>query len=128
VGRFIGFVVLQKIKAEKGLVFVSSAAILLIAIGITVPGSIGMWAIVAIGLFNSVMWPCIFPLSLAGLGKYTSQGSGILVMMVVGGALIPLLQGFLADKIGYQSSFVIVLFCYAYLLFFGLKGHKNVNV
>jgi FHS family L-fucose permease-like MFS transporter len=128
VGRFIGFVVLQKIKAEKGLVFVSSAAILLIAIGITVPGSIGMWAIVAIGLFNSVMWPCIFPLSLAGLGKYTSQGSGILVMMVVGGALIPLLQGFLADKIGYQSSFIIVLFCYAYLLFFGLKGHKIVNV
>lgn len=127
VGRFIGFVVLQKIRAEKGLVFVSLAAMLLITIGMTVSGVVGMWAIVAVGLFNSVMWPCIFPLSLNGLGKYTSQGSGILVMMVVGGALVPLLQGFLADVIGYQFSFVIVLFCYAYLLFFGLKGHKNLN-
>ncbi|MBY0425500.1 MAG: glucose/galactose MFS transporter, partial [Cytophagales bacterium] len=127
IGRFIGFFALQKVKAEKGLVFVSAIAIVLISIGMTTTGNIAIWSIVAVGLFNSVMWPCIFPLSLDGLGKYTSQGSGILVMMVVGGALVPLLQGFLADVIGYQMSFLVVLICYAYILFFGLKGHKNVN-
>jgi FHS family L-fucose permease-like MFS transporter len=86
-----------------------------------------MWATVACGLCNSVMWPCIFPLSLTGLGKFTSQGSGILVTMVVGGAVIPEIQGFLADSFGYQRSFVIVLLCYAYLLYFAVKGHRNVN-
>ncbi len=80
-----------------------------------------MWAIVSCGLFNSIMWPCIFPLSLEGLGKFTSQGSGILVTMVVGGAVIPEIQGFLADRFGYQPSFAIVLLCYAYILFFALK-------
>jgi FHS family L-fucose permease-like MFS transporter len=83
-----------------------------------------MWAIVSSGLFNSVMWPCIFPLSLKGLGRFTSQGSGILVMLVVGGAIIPEVQGFLADKFGYQHSFIIVLLCYAYLIYFALSGHK----
>jgi FHS family L-fucose permease-like MFS transporter len=71
-----------------------------------------------------VMWPCIFPLSLKGLGKFTSQGSGILVAMIVGGALVPILQGYLADKFGYQHSFVVVLMCYAYVLFFALSGYK----
>jgi FHS family L-fucose permease-like MFS transporter len=73
-------------------------------------------AIVACGLFNSVMWPCIFPLGVKGLGKLTSQGSGILVMIVVGGAVIPEIQGLLADKFGFQHSFIVVVLCYAYLL------------
>ena len=85
---------------------------------------IAVVAIVFCGLFNSVMWPCIFPLSVKGLGKLTSQGSGILVMMVVGGAVIPEIQGLLADKFGYQHSFVIVLFCYAYLVYFALSGYR----
>jgi len=70
------------------------------------------------------MWPCIFPLAVRGLGKFTSQGSGILITMVVGGAIVPVLQGFLADKLGYQHSFVMVLLCYAYLVFFSLSGYK----
>ncbi len=70
------------------------------------------------------MWPCIFPLSVEGLGKYTSQGSGILITMVVGGAVIPEIQGFLADVFSYQKSFVIVFICYAYLLHFALRGHR----
>jgi MFS transporter, FHS family, L-fucose permease len=86
-----------------------------------------MWAIVSCGLFNSVMWPCIFPLSVQGLGRFTSQGSGILIMMVVGGAVIPEFQGFLADSFGYQRSFTIVLLCYAYILFFALTGHRNLS-
>ncbi len=70
------------------------------------------------------MWPCIFPLSLKGLGKFTGQGSGIMVTMIVGGAIIPEAQGFLADKFGYQQSFIVVLLCYAYLLYFALSGYK----
>jgi MFS transporter, FHS family, L-fucose permease len=71
-----------------------------------------------------VMWPCIFPLSVKGLGKFTSQGSGLLVMMVVGGAVIPELQGLLADIFGYQHSFIIVLLCYAYIAYFAVSGYR----
>jgi FHS family L-fucose permease-like MFS transporter len=70
------------------------------------------------------MWPCIFPLAVKGLGKFTSQGSGILVTMVVGGAIVPELQGLLADHFGYQPSFLIVAACYAYLVYFALDGYK----
>src|ERR1019366_1962282 len=87
-------------------------------------GHVAMWAIVSCGLFNSVMWPCIFPLSVKGLGRFTSQGSGILIMMVVGGAVIPALQGLLADSFGYQKSFVAVLLCYGYLAYCGVSGHR----
>jgi FHS family L-fucose permease-like MFS transporter len=69
-----------------------------------------------------------FPLSVDGLGRFTSQGSGILVTMVVGGAIIPEIQGFLADSFGYQKSFVIVLLCYAYIFYFALRGHRNVSI
>jgi MFS transporter, FHS family, L-fucose permease len=127
-GRFIGFFALRWIRAQRALAFVSLLGCLLIGTTILTQGHVAMWAAVACGLCNSVMWPCIFPLSLAGLGRFTSQGSGILVTMVVGGAVIPEIQGFLADSFGYQRSFVIVLVCYAYLLYFALKGHRNINV
>jgi FHS family L-fucose permease-like MFS transporter len=127
VGRFIGFVALKKIRAQRALAFVSLIASLLVIITVATHGHIAMWAIVLCGLCNSVMWPCIFPLSVQGLGRFTSQGSGILIMMVVGGAVIPEIQGFLADSFGYQPSFVIVLLCYVYILFFALRGHRNVN-
>jgi FHS family L-fucose permease-like MFS transporter len=110
IGRFIGF------------------AALLVATAFTTHGHIAMWAVVSCGLFNSVMWPCIFPLSVSGLGRFTSQGSGILITMVVGGAVIPEIQGFLADNFGYQRSFAIVFLCYAYILFFALRGHRNLNI
>ena len=97
------------------------------AVAILGHGHVALWAIVSCGLFNSVMWPCIFPMSVAGLGKFTSQGSGILITMVVGGAVIPEIQGLLADAFGYQRSFAIVLLCYLYILFFALKGYRNVN-
>jgi FHS family L-fucose permease-like MFS transporter len=74
------------------------------------------------------MWPCIFPLSVSGLGRFTSQGSGILITMVVGGAVIPEIQGFLSDTMGYQRSFAIVLLCYVYIFFFAIRGHGNLNV
>ena len=128
VGRFVGFFALRSIKAQRALAFVSSAAFLLVGTAIVTHGHVAMVAIVTCGLCNSVMWPCIFPLSVEGLGRFTSQGSGILVTMVVGGAVIPEIQGFLADSFGYQKSFLIVLICYAYLVSFALIGHRNRNV
>ncbi len=127
VGRFIGFIVLRRVRAERALAFVSASALLLVAIAVQTHGNVAMVAIVSCGLFNSIMWPCIFPLSLDGLGKFTSQGSGILVAMVVGGAVIPEIQGMLADAFGYQRSFIAVLFCYAYIVYFALRGHWNLS-
>jgi len=124
IGRFIGSFALLYIRAQRALAAVATSALILVATTIFGHGHLAMWAIVSCGLFNSVMWPCIFPLSLKGLGRFTSQGSGILVMMVVGGAIIPEVQGFLADKFGYQHSFIIVLLCYGYLIYFALSGHK----
>ena len=151
IGRFIGSAVGQKIKANVLLSIVSVIAlglIILSMLGFTLttwvsvpvmnilpetggimdfsPVKVPLSAVllVLVGLFNSVMWPAIFPLGIAKLKKHTSQGSGIMVMMVFGGAVIPLLQGFVADAIGYRFSFIICLFCYAYILWFALKGYK----
>jgi MFS transporter, FHS family, L-fucose permease len=127
VGRLIGFFALQKIRAEKGLAFVAVMALLFVGTGIVTHGQLAVWTIVGCGLFNSIMWPCIFPLSVKNLGPLTSQGSGILVTMVVGGAIIPEIQAYLADIFGYQPSFIVVLLCYAYILFFAIKGYKEPN-
>ncbi len=124
IGRFIGFVAMQEIRAEKGLAFVAIMGLLFVGTGIIAHGQLAVWAIVCCGLFNSIMWPCIFPLSVRNLGPLTSQGSGILVTMVVGGAVIPEIQAYLADAFGYQPSFIVVLLCYAYILFFAVKGYK----
>lgn len=122
--RFAGFFALRTIKSQNALAFVALVGLLLVGTTLLTHGYVAVWAIVLCGLCNSVMWPCIFPLALEGLGKATSQGSGILVTMVVGGALIPVAQGFLADTFGYQRSFAIILVCYAYVLYFALRGHR----
>ena len=127
VARLIGFFALKWISAPKALTFVAVFALLFVGTAILGHGHVAMWAIVSCGLFNSVMWPCIFPMSVAGLGKFTSQGSGILITMVVGGAVVPEIQGLVADAFGYQKSFAVVLLCYAYILFFALKGHRNIS-
>lgn len=124
IGRLIGTFALMWVRAERALAAVAAAAMLLVLATIFGHGHLAMWAIVSCGLFNSVMWPCIFPLSVRGLGRFTSQGSGILITMVVGGAVIPEILGLLADRIGYAHSFIVVLLCYAYLLFFALSGYR----
>ena len=124
IGRFIGSYALLYIRAQRALAAVALSAAVLVIATIVGHGHLAMWAIVSCGLFNSVMWPCIFPLSLKGLGTFTSQGSGILVTMIVGGAIIPEIQGFLADRFGYQHSFIVVLLCYAYLIYFAVSGYK----
>ena len=124
VGRFIGAVVLQKIDAGKVLCFNAVASMVLIIITILSSGALAMWAILLVGLFNSIMFPTIFSLAINGLGKHTSQGSGILCLAIVGGAIIPLAQGFLADSIGVQQAFALPIICYLFIAYYGLSGSK----
>ena len=98
--------------------------IVLLLIALTNAGAIALWSIIAIGLFNSIMWSNIFTLAIAGLGKYTSQGSSLLVMMILGGAILPLFQGVVADGYGVHSSFIIPVFSYIYIAFYGISGYK----
>jgi FHS family L-fucose permease-like MFS transporter len=86
-------------------------------------GKVAMWSVLAIGLFNSIMFPTIFTLGLAKLGRHTGEGSGVLCMAIVGGALVPVIQGYFADTIGLLPSFFVPAICYAYIVFYGLKGH-----
>lgn len=124
VGRFIGVLFLSRFKVSRALTFVSVVAFVLVSVSILSTGERAMWSIVSVGLFHSIMWPCIFPLGIKGLGEYTSKGSGLMIMAVVGGAVVPLLQGVLADYWSLQSSFCVALLCYGYLIFYGIEGHK----
>ena len=121
VGRFIGFAVMRFVSPGKALAFNAACSIALILIAIFGTGMVAMWAILAVGLCNSIMFPTIFSMALNKLGPLTGQGSGILCMAIVGGALVPFAQGFLADTIGLQMSFVVPAACYLFILFFGLK-------
>ena len=127
VGRFVGAAVMQKIPAGKLLAFNSVCAMGLIALVISSSGALAMWAILMVGLFNSIMFPTIFSLALAGLGDLTSRGSGVLCLAIVGGAIVPVLQGALADSIGLQLSFVLPMICYLYIAFYGVQGSKPTS-
>ena len=122
VGRFIGAAVMQKTHPGKVLVFNALAATCLVLITINSSGSIAMWAILSVGLFNSIMFPTIFSLAISGLGSHTGQGSGILCAAIVGGAILPVIQGLFADQIGIQAAFFIPVLCYLYISYYGWKG------
>ncbi len=115
-GFFVG-----KDKPARTLMVFSFLAVLLMGMGLLTTGRWSVYCFVGGGLFCSVMWPCIFSLTLAGLGKFTNQASSLLVMMIIGGALLPVLQGKLADVIGIHASYIVPLFGFLYLLFFGWK-------
>lgn len=129
IGRFLGSAILQKVSAQKVLVIASVAAFVFIAITILTTGVISMWAMLLTGLFNSIMWSNIFALSIDGLGDLTIKASGILVMAPVGGAILPLMQGMLADMsfIGLKYSYVLPLLCYLFIFYYGLRGYKQIN-
>lgn len=127
VGRFIGAVVMQKVPAGFALCVNAIGAMILIAIAMFTSGALAMWAILLVGLCNSIMFPTIFSLAIAGLGKHTSQASGILCLAIVGGALVPLLQGVLADTIGIQLAFFLPLICYGFIAYYGLFGSVPVQ-
>ncbi|KKO49442.1 major facilitator transporter [Arsukibacterium sp. MJ3] len=123
-GRFIGAVVMQKVSAGKVLAFNAVCAVLLVALTILSSGKLAMWSLLLVGLCNSIMFPTIFSLAIAGLKQYTGQGSGILCLAIVGGAILPLLQGVLADNVGVQQAFILPLLCYLYIAFYGINGCK----
>jgi len=123
VGRFIGSALLSKIRPGRLLAFNACVVAVLLATAILVSGPVAMGCLLAIGLFNSIMFPTIFTLAIDGLGKHTGAGSGILCMAIVGGAIVPVAQGFLADHIGIQWSFCVPVLCYLYIAYYGFKGH-----
>jgi MFS transporter, FHS family, L-fucose permease len=115
---------LGKTKPGKTLAILAFCAACLVIISMLTFGNVAMWTILAVGLFNSIMFPTIFTLAIDGLGKHTGQASGILCTAIVGGALLPVLQGFFADNIGIHHAFFIPVICYIYIAYYGLKGHK----
>ena len=123
IGRFIGSGLQRRIKPAKMLAFNAAMAIMLVIISMLSSGYVAMWSILLVGLFNSIMFPTIFALSVNGLGKHTSQASGILCMAIVGGAVIPVVQGIIADNIGIHHAFFIPVICYLYITYYALKGH-----
>ena len=118
------FFVLGKSNPGKMVGLFALVAMGLTALSMGAKGEFALWSIIGIGLFNSIMWSNIFSLSIRGLGKDTSQGSSLLVMMIVGGAIMPLIQGALMDAFGVRTSLAIVLVGYAYLVFFGFYGAR----
>lgn len=120
-GRFIGAFAMQKIRPATVLTFNALSAASLVLLSIFSNGQLAMWSILAVGLCNSVMFPTLFSLALQGLGKHTGQGSGILCAAIVGGAIIPVVQGIFADHIGIQSAFFIPVLGYCYIAFYGWR-------
>ena len=146
VGRLCSSFIADKVSSRQMMIFANSAGIIFILLAVllgksttvempvftgtsfqmvTVP--IAAMFLVLCGLCTSIMWACIFNLATEGLGKYTAQASGIFMMMVVGGGLIPLVQNFIADNGGYMTSYIVPLICMAYMLFYAVAGCKNVN-
>ncbi len=122
IGRFFGTVTLRKFKPSSVLVVHACVGAALVLAAMLLSGHAAMWAILAVGLCNSIMFPTIFTLAIEGLGRHTSQGSGILCTAIVGGALIPLVQGKLADGIGLQHAFIVPIICFAYIAWYGWRA------
>jgi FHS family L-fucose permease-like MFS transporter len=124
VGRLLGSWILTKVKSGKLLGIFGFAAAALIALSMVTSGQVAIWTLVLCGFFNSIMFPNIFTLGIAGLGPMTSKGSGLIMTAVVGGAVIPYLLGALADKVGIQHAFVLPVLCYLFIAYYGLWGSK----
>jgi len=124
VGRFIGSAILQKAKTGAVLSIAAAMASLLVCLSMLATGHVAMWSIILVGFFNSIMFPSIFTLGIAELGPLTGDGSGVLVMAIVGGAIIPVAQGILADRIGIHHAFVLPVICYLYIVYYALSGSK----
>lgn len=118
--QVIGFF-LGNEKPAKTLMVFGLFGVIAMLTGLLTEGNIAIYAFMSGGLFCSIMWPCIFSLSVSGLGRYTSQGSAFLIMMILGGGIIPPLQGKLADIIGIHPSYIVPVLCFAYLTFFAVK-------
>lgn len=121
-GRFIGAAVMRVLRPGSVLAFNAVMAALLVSVAVFGSGRLAMWSLLAVGLCNSIMFPTIFSLALAGLGRHTGQGSGILCAAIVGGAIVPVLQGLLADRIGIQPALGLPVLCYLYIAYYGWRS------
>ena len=127
VGRFLGSAIMAKIAPNRYLAFNATAAVVLLGVAMLAgkaSADVAMWALLAIGFFNSIMFPTIFSLATKGLGRFTSSASGVLCTAIVGGAIVPVVQGWVADTQGLMISFVVSAICYVYIVFFAIKGYK----
>jgi MFS transporter, FHS family, L-fucose permease len=124
IGRFIGSALMTKIKPQKLLVVLGVFGTLLMVVGMLTSGPVAVGCLVFCGLANSIMYPTIFALGIAELGPMTSKGSGVITIGNVGGAVIPPLFGLMADHMGIQHAFVLVIVCYVFVVYYGLSGYK----
>ncbi len=130
---YVGFVAVNFVmfligagKPGKTLSVLAFCAAALVVMTMTFSGAPAMWTVLSVGLFNSIMFPTIFTLAIEQLGRHTGQGSGILCMAIVGGAIVPVLQGYFADTIGIHHAFFLPVLCYLYIAYYGMKGHVPV--
>jgi MFS transporter, FHS family, L-fucose permease len=128
IGRFLGAGLLRRIKPGNLLGLCAICAATLVSVSMVLGGHTAMWSILAVGLFNSIMFPTIFSLGVAELGPLTGSGSGILTMAIVGGAILPVVQGIIADHVGIHHAFLLPVLCYLYILFYGLRGSRPTSV
>ena len=128
IGRFVGAAATRYVAPYWILAFNALVAIALIATTILSGGNVAMWTILAVGFFNSIMFPTIFALAIRGLGPLTGRGSGLLCQAIVGGALIPVIQGMVADVSSVQFSFVVPAICYAYIAWYALRGQDERTI
>jgi FHS family L-fucose permease-like MFS transporter len=124
VGRFLGAGLLRRFRPGSLLALCATIAAALVIASMLLGGHTAMWTILAVGLFNSIMFPTIFSLGVAELGPLTGNGSGLLTMAIVGGAILPVIQGVVADQVGLHHAFVLPVICYLYILYYGLSGSK----
>jgi len=124
IGRFLGAPLLRRFRPGSLLALCSTVALILVAASMLLGGHTAMWTILAVGLFNSIMFPTIFSLGVAELGPLTGNGSGLLNTAIVGGAILPVIQGVIADQVGLHHAFILPVLCYLYILYYGLSGSK----
>jgi len=124
VGRFLGAGLLRRFKAGSLLGLCAIVAAALVTTSMMTSGAAAMWTILAVGFFNSIMFPTIFSLGVAELGPLTGSASGLLNMAIVGGAILPVAQGMIADQVGLHHAFILPVICYLYILYYALSGSK----
>jgi FHS family L-fucose permease-like MFS transporter len=128
VGRFIGSAILQKVKTGTVLGIAAFCSCALVLTSMLTTGSVAMWSILLVGFFNSIMFPSIFTLGIAKLGPRTGDGSGLLIMAIVGGAIIPVAQGAIADHVGVHHAFMLPVICYLYIAYYALRASQPRGV
>lgn len=127
VGRFIGSGLLQKFNPGRALSFCALCAGILVIISMATGGSLAVWSILLVGIFNSIQFPTIFTLGIAEMGPLTGEASGLIITAIVGGAVVPELQGLLADSIGIHHAFILPILCYCFIAWYGMRGSRILH-